>query len=74
MREVEFHAPVFVGDIVNFYTETRRVGRTSVTVGVEVEVERWSAGHRGERVKVTEAEVVLVAIDAAGRPIQVTAT
>lgn len=71
MREVEFHAPVFVGDIVNFYTETRRIGRTSVTVGVEVEVERWSAGHRGERVKVTEAEVVLVAIDAQGQPIPV---
>jgi acyl-CoA thioesterase YciA len=74
MREVEFHAPVFVGDIVNFYTETRRVGRTSVTVGVEVEVERWGAGHRGERVKVTEAEVVLVAIDAEGTPIPVTGT
>ncbi len=71
MREVEFHAPVFVGDLVNFYTSTRRVGRTSVTVHVEVEVERWSAGHRGERVKVTEAEVVLVAIDSAGTPIPV---
>ena len=32
MREVEFHAPVFLGDIVSFYTETLRVGRTSVTV------------------------------------------
>ena len=71
MREVEFHAPVFVGDLVNFFTETRRVGRTSVTVWVEVEAERWSAGHRGERVKVTEAEVVLVAVDAAGQPIPV---
>ena len=39
-------------------------GATSVTVGVEVEVERWSAGHQGERVTVTAAEVVLVAIDA----------
>ena len=67
MREVEFLAPVFVGDVVNFYTETRRVGRTSVTVGVTVEAERWSAGE-GERVKVTEAEVVLVAVDAAGQP------
>jgi acyl-coenzyme A thioesterase PaaI-like protein len=34
MREVEFHEPVFVGDIVSFYTETVRVGRTSVTVRV----------------------------------------
>jgi len=72
MREVAFHAPVFVGDLVSFYTETRRVGRTSVTVGVEVEVERWSEGHRGERVTVTAAEVVLVAIDAEGHPIPVT--
>jgi acyl-CoA thioesterase YciA len=71
MREVAFHAPVFVGDLVSFYTETRRVGRTSVTVGVEVEVERWSAGHQGERVTVTAAEVVLVAIDAEGHPIPV---
>lgn len=67
MREVEFHAPVFVGDIVNFFTETLRVGKTSVTVKVTVEVERWGGG-RGERLKVTEAEVVVVAVDDSGRP------
>lgn len=67
MREVEFHEPVFLGDIVNFFTETLRVGRTSVTVKVSVEAERWGAG-QGERVKVTEAEVVLVAVDDSGRP------
>ena len=67
MREVEFHEPVFLGDIVNFYTETVRLGRTSITVKVSVEAERWGAG-RGERVKVTEAEVVLVAVDASGHP------
>lgn len=67
MREVEFHQPVFLGDIVNFYTDTVRVGRTSITVKVDVEVERWGAGS-GERVKVTEAEVVLVALDASGKP------
>jgi acyl-CoA thioesterase YciA len=67
MRTVEFHAPVFLGDIVSFFTETVRVGRTSVTVRVVVEAERWGAG-RGERVTVTEAEVVLVAVDADGRP------
>ena len=37
MREVEFHEPVFLGDIVNFFTETLRVGRTSITVKVSVE-------------------------------------
>jgi len=67
MREVEFHAPVFLGDIVNFFTETRRIGRTSITVQVSVEAERWGAGE-GERVQVTEAEVVLVAVDSEGRP------
>jgi len=67
MREVEFHQPVFLGDIVNFFTETLRVGRTSITVKVSVEAERWGAG-RGERVKVTEAEVVLVALNDQGRP------
>jgi acyl-CoA hydrolase len=108
MREVEFHEPVHLGDIVSFYTETVRVGRTSVTVRVTVEAERWGevpsfgaglgtptegtnaglprrsaegagaglprrsaegakAGH-GETVKVTEAEVVLVALGADGRP------
>lgn len=70
MHEVEFHSPVFVGDIVNFYTETVKIGRTSVTVKVTVEVERWSAG-AGECEKVTEAEVVLVAIGQHGRPIPV---
>jgi len=67
MREVEFHEPVFLGDIVNFFTETVRVGRTSITVKVTVEAERWGAGE-GERVMVTQAEVVLVAVDELGRP------
>lgn len=78
MREVEFHAPVFLGDIVSFYTETVRVGRTSVTVRVLVEAERWGAppsphGRAGDgsRVKVTQAEVVLVAVDGDGRPVPV---
>ena len=70
MREVEFHEPVFVGDIISFFTETARIGRTSITVRVLVEAERWGSG-KGERVKVTEAEVVLVAVDETGRPIPV---
>jgi acyl-CoA thioesterase YciA len=77
MREVEFHEPVFLGDIVSFYTETVRVGRTSITVRVSVEAERWgrapvAAGTGyGEQVKVTEAEVVLVAVDDRGRPVPI---
>jgi acyl-CoA thioesterase YciA len=74
MREVEFHEPVFVGDIVSFFTQTVRIGRTSVTVRVLVEAERWGAlpaAGRGERIKVTEAEVVFVAVNAEGRPVPV---
>jgi acyl-CoA thioesterase YciA len=67
MREVEFHEPVFLGDVVNFYTETVRIGRTSITVKVNVEAERWGSGS-GERVSVTEAEVIMVAVDEQGRP------
>jgi len=66
MREVVFHAPVFVGDLVSFYTETRRVGTTSITVGVEVEAERGHPG--GPKVKVTEAEVIFVHVGPDGRP------
>jgi len=77
MHEVEFKEPVFLGDVVNFFTETVRIGRTSITVRVSVEAERWSLGRggqvgRGEHVKVTEAEVVLVAVNEQGRPVPIT--
>jgi acyl-CoA thioesterase YciA len=62
MREVIFHKPVLVGDLVSFYSETLRVGTTSITVRVVVEAERFASS--GERVRVTEAEVVYVAVDA----------
>lgn len=67
MREVEFHSPVYVGDLVSFYTETLRLGRTSVTVRVVVESKRRHP--EGERVKVTEAEVIYVHVDDENRPI-----
>lgn len=70
IREVEFHEPVFLGDVVNFFTETVKIGRTSITVRVSVEAERWGGGY-GHRVKVTEAEVVLVAVDDSGRPVPI---
>jgi acyl-CoA thioesterase YciA len=65
MREVEFIAPVYVGDVVSFYTEVLRQGTTSVTVKVSVEAERGREPRH--RVKVTEAEVVYVAVDEAGK-------
>jgi len=61
MKEVIFHEPVFIGDLVSFYAETIRIGNTSVTIHVDVEAERF--GSQGERVKVTSAEVTFVAIN-----------
>ena len=68
MREVDFVAPVFLGDLVTFYTRTTRIGTTSICVDVEVEVERLGPNGNREIVKVTEAQVVYVAIDSTGLP------
>jgi acyl-CoA thioesterase YciA len=62
MREVIFHKPVFVGDLVSFYAEVVRIGTTSITIRVIVEAERYGGTIR-DRVRVTEAEVVYVAVD-----------
>ena len=67
IEKVIFHAPVFVGDVVSFYTRVSRFGRTSATVLVRVVAER--ARERDARIHVTEAEVVYVAIDAQNRPV-----
>lgn len=69
MREVGFIAPVYVGDVVSFYTNLLREGKTSVTIQVIVEAERSKEPRR--HVKVTEAEVVYVAVDEGGNPIPV---
>jgi acyl-CoA thioesterase YciA len=69
MREVEFIAPVYVGDVVSFYADVRREGTTSITIDIVVEAERGEEPRR--RVKVTEAEVVYVAVDEAGKPISI---
>lgn len=69
MREVEFIAPVYVGDVVSFYARVVREGRTSVTIQVDVEAER--SNEPGRRVAVTEAEVVYVAVDDDGRAIPI---
>lgn len=69
IREVEFIAPVFVGDVVSFYAAVVREGKTSLTVQVEVEVERFR--EPGKSVKVTQAEVVFVSVDDSGRPIPI---
>ena len=66
LDRVEFTSAVHLGDVVNFYTHTVKTGTKSVTVQVEVEAERFTTG---EKVPVTSATVVMVAIDAKGTPI-----
>ena len=68
MNRVEFIAPVFVGDVVSFYTETKRIGNTSVTVLIDVEADRTDGSGL---MKVAEAEVVYVAVDNDGTPIPI---
>ena len=69
IREVEFIAPVYVGDVVSFYAQAVREGKTSLTVRIEVEAER--PRRPGGRVKVTEAEVIYVAVDENGKPVPI---
>ena len=67
MQTVEFIAPVYVGDSVSLYTDTLKIGRTSITVQVDVEALRGEDHIQIH--KVTSAEVVMVAIDEGGNPI-----
>ena len=62
-----FKEPVFVGDLVSFYARVLKVGRTSVTVDVEVYSQRGRVG-RDDVVKVTEAQLTYVAVDAERKP------
>ena len=66
MDKVVFHAPVLVGDLVSFWTETMRIGNTSITTKVVVEAIR--VGRSSERVVVTEANVVYVNLGQDGKP------
>jgi acyl-CoA thioesterase YciA len=66
MDKVVFHEPVFVGDLVSFWTETLRIGNTSITTKVVVEAIR--SGDPSKRVVVTEAHVVYVNIGADRKP------
>lgn len=71
VNSFQFHEPVCVGDVVSFYADVVRVGRTSLTVDVVVYAER----DRGEAgvVRVTEAVLTYVAVDESGKPTPVPA-
>src|ERR1700759_4037826 len=65
VSNLSFLQPVKVGDVVCVYTDIVRIGRSSITLGVEAWVLRRGQGGPG---RVTAAEFVLVAVDEAGRP------
>jgi acyl-CoA thioesterase YciA len=68
LDHVVFHKPVFLGDVLSLYTETTKIGRTSVTTRVIVEATR---AETQECVRVTEADVVYVAVDNDWKPVPV---
>ncbi|MFO1037967.1 MAG: acyl-CoA thioesterase [Geminicoccaceae bacterium] len=68
VEAMTFHRPVYVGDLVSCYGKVMRVGRTSITIQVEV----WARRHRnGEDIKVTEGRYTYVAMDDMRRPRQI---
>ncbi|GAB4552257.1 MAG: acyl-CoA thioesterase [Phycisphaerales bacterium] len=66
---VEFHKPVYVGDVVSLCCETMKIGNTSIRVHVVVFAQRRDRPHP---VRVTEAQVTLVAIDERGEKVPIT--
>ncbi|MFL6571586.1 MAG: acyl-CoA thioesterase [Burkholderiales bacterium] len=66
VKEFMFKQPVQIGDLLSFYVDVERIGTTSITVTVEVFAERRPENPRV--VKVTEATLTYVAIDATGQP------
>lgn len=71
MDKIDFKAPVYVGDLVSFFTETKRTGRTSITIHVTVWAQRRFGG--GDQEFVTEAEVTMVAVDENFKPTPISA-
>jgi acyl-CoA thioesterase YciA len=68
MDDIEFKQPVFVGDVVSYYTRIHKLGRTSVTIDVYVYAQRQFA-EDGDFLPVTQARVVMVAVDSNNHPI-----
>ncbi|MDQ2696873.1 MAG: acyl-CoA thioesterase [Pseudomonadota bacterium] len=64
---MEFHRPVYVGDLISCFARVDHIGTTSITVKVEVFAQRIRQG-QGQCVKVTEAVMVYVALDGNGDP------
>ena len=69
MHEVKFIAPVFVGDLVSFYAQKLKIGNTSITIRVTVEAKRRAPPY--DTARVTQAEVVYVAVAAPGHAVPI---
>jgi acyl-CoA thioesterase YciA len=67
VNSFQFKEAVFVGDLVSFYARVLKVGRTSITVDVEVFAQR-GRDSRTAVVKVTEAQLTYVAVDSQRKP------
>lgn len=68
-KEVEFHKPVYVGDVLTLYAETLRIGHTSLSIRVRVHAHRRH--DPDEDVEVTQGEVVFVAVGSDNQPVPV---
>ena len=68
-KEVQFHEPVYVGDVLSLYGDTTRIGNTSITIDIKVCARRRRQPET--TVHVTQAEVVFVAVDDSGKPVRV---
>ena len=64
LEKVEFLHPVYVGDVVSFWTQVLHLGRTSITMYVAVEADR-----QGQSERLTEAQITYVAVDAQRQPV-----
>ncbi len=62
---MEFHKPVYVGDLVSCYAEITRIGHTSIAVHIETFARRR---RNAKTIKVTEGVFTYVALDSEGRP------
>ena len=69
VKGVDFIAPVHVGDTVSFFAETASVGETSISIKVLVTAERGITQRKA--IKVTEAELIMVAVNEKGKPVAI---
>jgi len=69
MDKVVFYNPVYVGDVVSFYSRTLSIGNTSIKVKVEVKADRFDGS--AKNIPVTEAELTYVALDDEKNPVPI---